>query len=395
MPTPLLFAVLGAGFALNIFTALCLVGLGRAQAHMHLATIFTVVACMYLDTVLLFAELIGWRSVAGVSTLMGFALGPALFLYVQTMTGRASYFPRRGSTLYALALFIGSGVWASTRLGMTEEVIALWVRDGCLIVWSVGWIVGALFVLRQHSLVILNLFSSIEDKGLNWVRWTVAGAIVLLTIDIVSSVAFLMTSKPVLPNGLEAVLVTVWMAVFGFLALRQHATRSDTLPWVLPASPEARRPDGASGGRWTLDPIRRDRIVTRLAHLMNEERLYRDSGLSLPTLASRLGITTNHLSEAINQGLGLNFFDYVNRFRVQEACVALRTRPEATILELTHEVGFNSRSTFNAAFKKWTGVTPSAFRKTKEDPGAPDPLSSEPRGGKEQHPATTPAPPKS
>jgi AraC-like DNA-binding protein len=108
-----------------------------------------------------------------------------------------------------------------------------------------------------------------------------------------------------------------------------------------------------------------NRILIKLDHAVLAEGLYRDSALTLPTLAAKVGAKPNIVSQALNQTLGMTFFDYINGHRIDEAKRLLAGAGETTILDVAYEVGFNSKSTFNAAFKKRTGQTPSLFRKQK------------------------------
>jgi AraC-like DNA-binding protein len=82
-------------------------------------------------------------------------------------------------------------------------------------------------------------------------------------------------------------------------------------------------------------------------------------------LAEKLRTTTHHLSQLINEGLGVNFADFVNQYRVGAVQEKLRdpARSHLKIEEIAYETGFNSKSTFQAAFKKFAGITPSEYRK--------------------------------
>jgi AraC-like DNA-binding protein len=116
--------------------------------------------------------------------------------------------------------------------------------------------------------------------------------------------------------------------------------------------------------RSTLTPERAEESLRRLIQVMESEKLYADGGLTLQKLAARLSLTTQHLSQLINERLGQSFPDFINSYRVAEARRKL-TDPACrhySILAVAEEVGFNSKSTFNAAFKKHTGLTPSEFR---------------------------------
>ena len=108
------------------------------------------------------------------------------------------------------------------------------------------------------------------------------------------------------------------------------------------------------------------RVMDRVTHLMQQDQMFLDSNLSLPQLATELGCSVNHLSQAINAGFGMSFFDYVNQYRVKAAEHLLSAEDDrkGAILDIALSVGFNSTSTFYAAFKKSTGQTPAQYRRT-------------------------------
>lgn len=106
------------------------------------------------------------------------------------------------------------------------------------------------------------------------------------------------------------------------------------------------------------------RLLGKADHAMGQQALWRESGLTLPVLARHIGASVNDLSQALNEGRQVNFFDYVNGFRVEAVKRALSDPDMAgrPVLDLALDAGFNSKSAFNAAFKKLTGQTPSAYR---------------------------------
>ena len=118
-----------------------------------------------------------------------------------------------------------------------------------------------------------------------------------------------------------------------------------------------------------LDESGLKRVMERLAELMQEDRMFLDSNLSLPQLATELNCSVNHLSQAINSGFGMSFFDYVNQYRVNAAEQQLSAHGgrKGAILDIALSVGFNSTSTFYAAFKKSTGQTPAQYRRTRKE----------------------------
>jgi ligand-binding sensor domain-containing protein/AraC-like DNA-binding protein len=107
--------------------------------------------------------------------------------------------------------------------------------------------------------------------------------------------------------------------------------------------------------------------LPRLHKLMEEEKRFLDPDLTLKKLATQLNIHYNHLSRIINEHMGKNFNDYVNSYRIEEAKAKLLAPGGAgkTVLEIAYDTGFYSKSVFNTAFKKFTGMTPSQFKKAK------------------------------
>mgnify|MGYP000704698994 FL=1 len=90
--------------------------------------------------------------------------------------------------------------------------------------------------------------------------------------------------------------------------------------------------------------------------------------LSLRGLSDHTKISSNYISQVINQKTDSHFFDFINHFRVNAAMERLGDEHEKnSILDIAYSVGFNSKSTFNTAFKRQTGLTPSEFRKNKQD----------------------------
>lgn len=96
---------------------------------------------------------------------------------------------------------------------------------------------------------------------------------------------------------------------------------------------------------------------------MQEQQYYLEAELTLSELAKRLKTNTNTLSAAINQAYGKNFNDFVNAYRVEAVKKMLNddSVQHLSLLGIAYECGFNSKSTFNRAFKKATGVAPSAY----------------------------------
>ncbi len=110
----------------------------------------------------------------------------------------------------------------------------------------------------------------------------------------------------------------------------------------------------------------RERILYRLNAVRSEDDFFLDPDLTLASLAGRIKVSTHHLSQALNEGLGVSFLDHINELRVCYAKKLLIERLHYKIDEIAELSGFNSRSSFYAVFKKFTRMTPSEYRKSRD-----------------------------
>lgn len=113
-----------------------------------------------------------------------------------------------------------------------------------------------------------------------------------------------------------------------------------------------------------LSVEQRQKIIGQLNELMQEKKPYLESNLKVDEVSRQTGISNHHISQAVNEQLQMNFSDYLNQFRIQEAENLLRstTKQEMNIIEIAYEVGFNNKNSFNNAFKKIKGVTATEYR---------------------------------
>ena len=115
-----------------------------------------------------------------------------------------------------------------------------------------------------------------------------------------------------------------------------------------------------------LDKEMADKTKEKIKTLMTSDKLYLDPDLTLKDLSSRLKIHSNYISRIINEQFEMSYNDYINMHRIEDVKEKL-SDPEKntkTVLEIMYETGFYSKSVFNTAFKKFTGLTPSEYRRT-------------------------------
>lgn len=130
-----------------------------------------------------------------------------------------------------------------------------------------------------------------------------------------------------------------------------------------PKSSEAKKQKYESSN---LAEDKKEDYAHRLRNHLESKKTYRASDLSLSQLSDQIEIPAHYVSQVINEKLGTNFLDLINQYRVQDVKEQF-ANPEKnhyTIMSLAYDAGFNSKSTFYSAFKKHTGMTPSAYKKS-------------------------------
>jgi len=131
---------------------------------------------------------------------------------------------------------------------------------------------------------------------------------------------------------------------------KQHQ-ESDPIPNTTPTVPEKTKPD--------------QELIDRLLMFMHERKPYLNPELTLTSLAQELDLSRGQLSQLINDGIGDNFYDFINKYRVEQVKVLMHdpAMKNFNMLGVALEAGFKSKSTFNLIFKRFTGLTPTEFKK--------------------------------
>lgn len=295
------------------------------------------------------------------------ALGPAVLFYTLALVspkpvdfGRRGMFALAGPALVLLASLPYLLLSAEEKLALVDPatrdplhfqlaLIACTVGIGLFLVFTTYYLIRALRLQSQHRREMMKQFANIECRSLDWLRnMLLVFAVVWLFLGVKQVLWLSGISAPYLYVSLS-VTEMLSIAAFAYLGLRQP-------PLLLDADATA-----STDRTPLLSDEHMERLASKLTRALMTDRVYADGDLSLRDLSDITGATKNHISETLSQHLGVNFFDFVNRCRIDEA-KRLLAATDDTVLEIGFEVGFNSRSTFNAAFKKHVGSTPSAYR---------------------------------
>jgi AraC-like DNA-binding protein len=298
--------------------------------------------------------------------LFPFLYGSLFFLYVRALTEGRGFRGRDAVHLlgFGTMLVLNSYVLLmdhaelqalSARWIAGERAVGAWF-DVPLFVYSLSYVAAALWLLHRYRRRLRERRSDADRMSLRWIDAMAGCQMAIWAIAVAQALVYL----PLINYGLLFGAVAAWVCVVGWFSLGQPPVAVQ--PEELAPAPGEAAPSGVADGQ---DEARLAAVETRLVQLMGGAApLYLEPALTIGQVAKRSGYPEYLVSNVINRRLGGSFCDYVNRLRVEAARSCLADAADArTILDIAYACGFTSKSTFNAAFKKEVGETPSAYRK--------------------------------
>ncbi|WP_158275600.1 helix-turn-helix domain-containing protein [Marinilabilia rubra] len=219
----------------------------------------------------------------------------------------------------------------------------------------------AFIKIRRHQKEILLYSSNTQGINLNWLEYITIQILVLTIVVLFYNIFFNDKAPNILLNSIQ--LITVF--VIAFFSLRQKEIfplqRGDLIM-------EADSIEKNQERKKLLPDDELKLTMNKLKTIMVDQQPHFDSDLNLLKLAKLLSITPHQLSYTINAGFDENFFQFVNRHRVETAKELLKKNDsKTTMIAIAFDSGFNSKTSFNTTFKKMTGQTPSEYKKKCSD----------------------------
>ena len=251
--------------------------------------------------------------------------------------------------------FLRYSVYAG--LIITFLLVISWVLQ------SAFYVVKTIVRLNRYRTHLKDIFATTEQKEMGWLT-----ALALLVGIPWGLFAINLTLNNLLfPSEMytpfSSLLLLIAITFLATWALRQKPgfeeifddNNKDDDPRVLSATQNKYKTSALSEDNL-------QHIANKLENAMQQEQIYLNAALSLPMLAKTTNTSSNYISQTLNERLKVNFFDYVNGYRVKHAKNEL-TNSNKTVLDIAMDAGFNSKSAFYTAFKKYTGSTPMQYRK--------------------------------
>ncbi|MGA7303366.1 MAG: helix-turn-helix domain-containing protein [Rhodothermales bacterium] len=363
--------------AQGIFLSIILVGRRQNSVANHILSAAMLLFSFELVTTFYHGSGLDVRfpQLIGATYAFPFLYSPIFFLYAQALTGSFRrtrsklwhFVPFLLVTAFMVPFYLMSG--AEKLLILQNPSASPWsqklfIVDNLTFVYSLIYLVAILRVIEKHRRRIRDRFSSLDKVNLGWLRILAYGGLGTWFV----ALGFYVTGFLVKGGNFDPIqgysdYVSLALAAFvygiGYMGLRQpEIFRPDLATEEPKEEPTAYARSGVSNDQGR-------EIESRLVELMRVAAPYRDPELTLPQLAEQLDVTPHNLSQVINSRLGVNFYDFVNQYRVEQVKRRIEEDHTSllTLLSIGLDAGFNSKSSFNAVFKKQVGCTPSEYRR--------------------------------
>jgi len=227
---------------------------------------------------------------------------------------------------------------------------------------QVTYLAFALRLLYKYQQKIKTQFSNTDKISLQWMQTILYGYIIFIFIHVFAYM-ILVYFFQIFTMAQHVMIFILVLSVFIITIAYRGLQQSDFQPIK----------SGNENEKYKNSPLNQTqatKYTIQLIQMMEQEKLFTNPQLTLQMLAKKMEVNSNYISQVINEQLKLSFYDFVNGYRIEEAKKKLHS-PDVqkyTIEAIAHQVGFNSKSTFNRAFKKHTELTPSQYRKKYNTP---------------------------
>lgn len=320
---------------------------------------------------------------------LAYCLGPLIYLYTSSLTNNSFTF-RKLHLYYFIPVVALYFFWIPIFLKPStikiDYLLQIFNRDadilpvnylhylffisaGLAIFFGFIFLALSYYKLYKFNVRIKDLFSDIHSINLKWLKFL----LVLITFVWLSSFLNFFVNSKIL-DASDVVVFPVFIFLISYYDIRQKRIpfiieRTNVEDHRVPSEPIfsylTDNEESIKYAKSGMNEIIFRELYDKLILLLNNEKVYIKNDLSLQDLAELMKTSTHNLSQLLNQKLNQSFYEFINFHRVQEVMRKIDSGKfnHLKILAIAFDSGFNSKTTFNTAFKKYAGISPTEYKK--------------------------------
>lgn len=340
-------SILGAfnGFVLSLY--LLFSKKRKSIAICLLAALLLVISIRVSNTVLVFFRLHVSPLFLQIGMSACFLIGPALYFFLKAVKTKATIVPTAWKWHWAILLgivLIGGTLAPYQAFPYIWDHVILYLID---LQWFIYLIATSLLIKEDLKLLFTNRHSL---KGPERFGLVVYGGNFIILLFYVLSMSRLMHGFCV--NGAISFSLILYLTICFYIYNARIENILRDVQADASQKPERKKIAATHVTAWR----------EKLEEAISARQLYKDPNLKLNDVAQAIHVPPHQLSQLLNDNLGKSFSTYINEYRINEACKLITTNDRLTFEAIGYEVGYNSKSTFYAAFKKITDTTPALFK---------------------------------
>lgn len=346
---------------------------GKTLSNKLLGIVFLMISIVIINLyVLIFKVEIEIPQLLLIDDTFMFAYGPLLYLFTQSVIFK-NYKLQKKNIGHFIPFIISFCAVTGIILFFKTESISQVTNQLNTVKVPVYFLIGGILMLvhifyylfksKQEINKVLGkvkeLYSTFDQDNFKLLKFILNCFIALFSLSLLHSILPFIGIE----GGLLITLLVMILFMFYFInsilmkMLNQSSNESGSITQITFNTKEK-----YAGSR--LSQIDLMTFADRLEDYMKTNERFLDSELTMNTISKELNIPSKTLSQVINEGYSCNFYDFVNKFRVEAAKTLFKNQSDKkmTIQEVMYNSGFNSKSSFNTAFKKFTKQTPTQFK---------------------------------
>jgi len=346
---------------------------GRPLSNKILAIVFFMICTAIVNLYLLiFSVEISTPQLLFIDDTFMFAYGPLLFLFTQSVLFKdyklqkkhiLHFIPFIASICFVITiiLFVDTKSISHTTNQLNNQQIPIYYHIGGLLMLAhiFYYLFKSKREIRKFLGKVMDIYSTFNQDNFKLLKFMLNSFIILFSLSLLHSILPFIGIK----SGLLFTLLMMILFMFYFInsiLLKILNQASDESGTITQANFNIKEKYAGSN----LSQTDLKALINTLGTYMKEHERFLDSELTINDLSNELNIQLKTLSQVINEGYACNFFDFINKLRVESATSMFKNQAnkKMTIQEVMFDSGFNSKSSFNTAFKKFTNLTPTEFK---------------------------------